>query len=280
MAAHRLSALLLATALVLGGRPARADDAGPSGDAPKLRDLCTDRPTKNTGACTVDPGHVQIESDLFNVTFDRSGGVDTNTYLITNPTLKYGLSRTLDLEASIAPLVVVTTRDRASGVTGRTTGVGDLYLRAKWNLAGDDGGAVSVALLPYLKVPTAPRGIGDRAVEGGLLLPVSITLPAKFSLAFTPEVDWLKNADDDGRHANMVQLVALGHPLGPVNLTAELWSDLNFDPAGEITQYSADLGVAWIPKHAPNLQFDGGVNLGLNRVTPGVQAYVGVSRRF
>ncbi len=280
MAANRLPALLLATALGLSSLAARAGDAPPAADGAKLRDLCTDRPTKNTGACTVDPGHFQIESDLFNVTLDRSGGVDTNTYLITNPTLKYGLTRTLDVEASIAPLVVVTTRDRATGASARTTGIGDLYLKAKWNLAGDDGGAVAVALLPYVKAPTAPRGVGDRAFEGGLLLPVSITLPAKFSLAFTPEVDFLKNAGDDGRHANMVQLVALGHPLGPLNATAELWSDLNFDPAGEVTQYSADLGVAWIPKRAPNLQFDGGVNLGLNRVTPGVQAYVGVSHRF
>jgi hypothetical protein len=30
----------------------------------------------------------------------------------------------------------------------------------------------------------------------------------------------------------------------------------------------------------PTLQLDGGVNLGLKRATPGVQAYAGISHRF
>jgi hypothetical protein len=65
-----------------------------------------------------------------------------------------------------------------------------------------------------------------------------------------------------------------------VTLSAEIWTDVNFDPAGRATQLSADLGAAWVPPTQPNLQFDGGVNLGLDNRTPGVQAYIGVSRRF
>ena len=47
-----------------------------------------------------------------------------------------------------------------------------------------------------------------------------------------------------------------------------------------LTTLKPDLGAAWIPSSQPNLQLDGGVNLGLNSRTPGVQAYVGISRRF
>ena len=250
-------------------------------DAPaKLRDLCTDRPTKSTGPCTVDPGHFQVESDIFNIVVDHTGGVDTNTYLFTNPTLKYGVTRTLDLEVSLAPVVEVTTSDRTTGARSDTTGVGDLYLRAKLNLTGDDGGTIGFALVSYVKAPTARSGIGDGAVEGGVLAPISVSLPAKFSLSLSPEIDLLKDQSGDGRHANLVNLIGLSHPAGPFVLAAEVWSDANFDPAGTVTQYSADLGVSWIPARRPNLQFDGGVNLGLNRVTPGVQAYVGVSHRF
>ena len=54
-------------------------------------------------------GHFQYESDLFNGTFFREGGVTNDTYLVTNPTLKYGLTKTLDIEANIAPYEVVTT---------------------------------------------------------------------------------------------------------------------------------------------------------------------------
>ena len=65
-----------------------------------------------------------------------------------------------------------------------------------------------------------------------------------------------------------------------ISLSAELWCDANFDPSGTVTQGSFDLGAAWIPAKAPDFQFDGGVNLGLNKATPGVQAYVGISHRF
>lgn len=275
---NRFLALCAVAATNLIASVASAEDS--AAGAPKLRDLCTDRPTKSTGPCTVDPGHFQLESDIFNFVVDRTGGVDTNTYLFTNPTVKYGLTQTLDLEVSVTPAIEVTTFDRASHAKSNVTGVGDLYLRAKLNLTGDDGGTVGLALVPYLKVPTARAGIGNGAVEGGALVPMSISLPGKFSLSLSPELDLLKNQGDSGRHANLINLVGIGHAIGPVTLAGELWSDVNFDPSGRIDQYSADLGVSWIPVNQPNLQLDGGLNFGLNGVTPGVQAYVGISRRF
>ncbi len=275
MSNTRRALWIFALAIVCAARASQAQET-----PAKLRDLCTDRPTKSTGPCTVDAGHFQIESDLFNATRDRTGGLNTETYLFTNPTLKYGVTPTLDLEASFAPFVEVKTRDRATDLKTETTGVGDLYLRAKLNLAGGDGGAVGFALVPYLKLPTARAGIGDGVVEGGLLAPISAALPANFALSLSPEVDLLKNQADDGRHANLINLIGISHPAGPLTLAAEFWSDVNFDPAGTITQYTADIGLSWIPAKQPNLQLDGGVNFGLNRVTPGLQAYVGVSRRF
>jgi hypothetical protein len=269
--------------LWLVGLSAGAFGSGPawaqSADT-KLRDLCTDRPTKSTAPCTVDPGQFQLESDLFNGTFDRSGGVSTNTYLFTDPTLKYGIAPTLDVEVSLAPVVEVATRDRSTGARTDTTGVGDLYLHAKLNLDGERGGTLGLALAPYVKIPTARSRIGNGAMEAGLIAPISVSLPARFALSLDPEVDLLKDQSDDGRHANLVNLIGLSHPAGPLSLGVELWSDVDFDPGRTVTQYSADLGVAWVPPQRPNLQFDGGVNLGLNRVTPGVQAYVGISRRF
>ena len=249
--------------------------------APVLRALCTDRPTKSTSPCTVDSGHWQVESDLTNVTIDRSGGVTTKTVLLTNPTLKYGLSKTLDLEVNFAPWQIASTRDRASGVTSRNSGIGDLYARVKLNLLGDDGGNVSFALSPYVKLPTAKAGLGNGVVESGLVVPINFNLPAKFSLVIDPEVDVLENAAGDGRHLNASGLLSLSRPISPtLTASVEVWSDVNFDPAGRRVQYSADIGAAWIPSKYPNVQFDGGVNFGLNRVTPTAQLYLGVSHRF
>ena len=246
-----------------------------------LRSFCTDRPTKSTGPCTVDAGHLQIESDVYNVTVDTSGGATTTTWLVTNPTVKLGLTNTVDAEINIVPWETVTIRDRATGEVSRASGVGDLYARLKWNLLGDNSGNVAFALSPYVKAPTADSSIGNGAVEAGLIAPVNFNLPMNFSLVVDPEVDLLKNANDGSRHINTSGLLSLSRPISKtVTLSAEIWTDINFDPAGRTTQVSADFGAAWIPPTQPNLQLDGGVNLGLNSRTPGVQAYVGISRRF
>jgi hypothetical protein len=48
--------------------------------------------------------------------------------------------------------------------TTRLAGVGDTFARLKINLRGDDGCAVALALLPYVKLPTARAGLGNGAV--------------------------------------------------------------------------------------------------------------------
>jgi hypothetical protein len=252
----------------------------PTPDA-DLRSFCADRPTKSTGPCTVDAGHLQFESDIANVTWATTGGVDTTSALYTNPTLKLGLTNTLDVEINIAPYQTVTSKDRTSGITTRGSGVGDLFLRAKLNLLGDDSGSVAIALEPFVKIPTAPKSVGNGAVEEGVLAPIQFTLPDSWTLALDPEADGLKNALDDGQHLNIQTPISFGRPISKtVTGFVELWLDENFEPSGHTTQASFDLAAAWIPAKRPNFQLDGGVNLGLNTQTPGVQAYVGVSQRF
>lgn len=245
------------------------------------RAFCTDRPTKSTGACTVDAGHLQYESDLVNFTYDRSDGVTTQTWLYTNPTLKLGLTNTLDVEVNVAPWETITTTDRASGAKTSVSGVGDLYFKAKLSLIGDDGGDVAIALAPYIKAPTARAGIGNGAVEGGLIVPLVFNLPQGWQLTVDPEADVLANQAGGGDHANLAGLLCFSHPVSKtLTASAEVWTDVNFDPSGVVHQYSADLGLAWIPASHPNIQLDGGVNIGLNNQTPAAQVYLGLSQRF
>jgi hypothetical protein len=252
----------------------------PTPDA-DLRSLCTDRPTKSTAPCTVDAGHWQVESDIYNFTTQTTDGVTTVTQLFTNPTLKLGITNTLDFEVNITPYEQVQIHDSVAGTTVTAGGVGDLFLKAKWNLIGDDGGNFAAAILPYVKVPTAGHVIGNGEVEGGVIAPLQWNLPANVQLAVVPELDSLANAAGSGHHPNTSLDFALAYPVTKeVTLDAELWGDMNFDPTGTVSQASFDLGAAWIPAKSPTLQLDAGVNLGLNRATPSVQAYVGVSHRF
>ena len=267
---------LFAAALITIASAAAGQSAPPS----MLRALCPDRPSKGTSACTVDQGHLQLETDLFNATYDRSGGVSTAVYLFTNPTLKFGVTDTFDIEANIAPYIRVTTHDHQTGARTTASGIGDLYLRAKLNIAGNSGGSFGLAVEPYVKAPTAPLGVGDGAWEGGAVVPISYNLPHGWSLGVTPEVDVLLDASGSGRHVAVQLPIGLGHAIGPLSGTVELWTSQAFDPSGTTRQYSLDFAVAWQPPKDANLQLDGGINLGLNSATPDVQIYVGAARRF
>ena len=246
----------------------------PSSDVPAL---CTDRPTKATSACTVPKGMVQIESDLINFSRLEVGGVRVDTILYTSPTIKYGIGDSTDIEAAITPYETIRVHGAGLG-SASIGGVGDLYLKVKQRLTATDANN-QFALLPYIKIPTAKLGIGNRKVEGGLIGTGQFGLGNGFTLTASPEIDLLSDGDLHGRHVQFVGALNLGKALtSNVSASVELWTAQNFDPSGTVHQYSIDGGLAWVAK--PNLQFDAGANFGLNQQTPDVQVYVGVSTRF
>jgi len=270
-------AVALAFALTLGAAPAAwAQEAPAAPAADSLQPICADRPTKANGPCTVDVGHFQLEGDIVNATFMHASGVTTDTWLLFNPSLKYGLTSNLDIEVNIAPLEIVRVKD-ATGAVNTQSGVSDLFLRVKYEFLNKPN--VQAALIPYVKAPTARSGLGNGAWEGGLIVPVNIKLSSALSFTLQPEVDDLENGAGDGHHLAASQDLSLGLSL-PHNLTlfAELWGQWAFDPAGTQRQYSADIAAAL--GLGRDSQLDAGVNFGLNRVTPGVAPYIGFSHRF
>jgi hypothetical protein len=245
--------------------------------AADLQPICPDRPSKGTGTCTVPAGHVQVETDLIDWTHDETGGVRSDFTVIGASLVKYGLSGSADVELGVTPVEI--SRVRGPDGSDRASGFGDLLLRSKLRLTGEDA-SVQVALDPFVKIPTAKRDLGNGKVEGGITLPVGVSLgKGPLSLAFSPEFDWRADADGHGRHPAMIQLVDLGISARPrLSLTAELWGQWNWDPAGTVKQYSADAAVAYLLTN--DLQLDAGANFGLNRDTPDLELYTGVSKRF
>ena len=238
--------------------------------------ICTDRPTKSNAACTVPEGMVQVEADLFSWTRLAAGPARTDVLVYTNPVVKYGLGPNSDIQLNIAPLVEV--RTRADGQTISQRGVGDLTLRFKQRLTGPNS-RVQVALLPFVKAPTAERGIGNGEWEGGVIVPVQVPV-GKATLTLVPQVNLLADAlSPDDRHLEFQGVVNLAYPVAPrTTMAVELWTSQNWDPAGAVRQYSADAAVSYLLND--ELQLDIGGNFGLNRATPDVQLYVGVSARF
>ena len=244
----------------------------------QMRSFNTDRPTKSNVPYTVDAGHFQYETDLVNFTHQVSGSTHIDTLLVPNPTFKVGVTNNADLEVNV-PFAGVHTYDSAGGASSTLWGIGDTYVRSKVNLWGNDGGDTAAAIIPYVKAPSAPIGIGNGAVEGGLIGPIAFSLPNSFTLLLVPEIDVLRDSLNNGYHGNYVFDVNLSREvIKNVTVYAELWSDYNADPTARATLMSFDTAVAWV--FLPNTQIDFGANFGLTSATPVVQVYTGLSQRF
>ena len=237
--------------------------------------ICTDRPAKANAVCTVPAGRVQIETSGLGWSLTDLGGLHTELLTIGASVVKFGLSERSDFQMAFTPYAELRTRN---GPQRRVSGSGDLVVRYKYRLTGSDA-PVQIAAIPFAKLPTASDGLGNGAVEGGLAIPVSFALFGPATMTFGPELDVLADADGNGRHVALVNVVNVSAPIAPrLTLAGELWTNLNFDPDGTVEQVSADVALAYSVSN--DLQFDMGANLGLTRDTADVELYAGLSLRF
>jgi hypothetical protein len=239
--------------------------------------ICADRPGKATSACTVPAGHWQIETGLADWTLQKGGGERDSLLVIGETTVKYGVTDSADLEVDVTPWQRESSR--FDGSDASTRGFGDLNFIYKQRLTSTDA-AVQVVAMPFIKAPTARRSLGNGKWEGGLLIPIGYAIPkTPLSLALTPELDWVADADGHGHHAAMAQVASLGwQATDKLNLSAEIWGAWDWDSSGTTRQASADAAAAYLLSNS--VQLDAGANFGLNRNTPDIELYAGVSKRF
>ena len=263
-----IRAALAAAPLLLAAGTARAEG---------LRDLCPDRPGLGTPACTMDPGHVQVEIGLGDWTLTRQGR-DREDDLATGDLLvRYGLNSSLEMQVGWTAYTHI--RTRSGNVVAHDGGTGDVTIALRQNLHNPDGSGFSIAIMPYATLPTGSDGIGAGDWAAGVLVPVSYELPHGFALALTAEADAAVDADGNGRHFAYSAVLGLDMKLAEkVGATAELSLARDEDPSGHTTTALAGLSANWTPND--NLQLDVGANAGLNRNAPDVELYFGVARRF
>lgn len=266
MASIRIATLALAAALLAGAAQAQE------------RDFCPDRPGKGSPPCVLDKGRFQVEVSGVDATLGRSDGVSTHDLAYGGLELRLGLASAVEGQLSWTPYERVRTRDH--GVTSVVSGAGDLGLALRWSLKNPAGDGLSIAAQPFIVAPTGADGIGGDAWQGGVIVPVSVPLDADWSLSLSPEIDARPDADGSGRHAGYALAGGVGRMVGPVNLGAELWVDVDDDPSARVTKASFDVTAAWTPKRLKDVQLDASAYVGLNRRTPDVQLVVGLAHRF
>lgn len=247
-----------------------------------LREMATDRPDKTESAYTLDAGHYQIEMDLLTYTYDRSreGGenLTMEAWAIAPINLKVGVLNNVDLQIIAETYNIQRTKNRDTNDTTRVSGFGDLLLRCKTNLWGNDGGPSALSVMPFVKIPTARRDLGNGALEGGIIFPFAMELPAKWGFGGQAEIDWLQDSNRSDYHEEIINTVTVSHDIaGKLAGYVEVFSNL-----------STERGAKWIATFdfgftyaiTRDIQLDAGMNIGLTDAADDLNPFIGLSMRY
>jgi Putative MetA-pathway of phenol degradation len=245
----------------------------------QLRDFSTDRPGKSHSSKTVDAGHFQIESDFVIYTRDPGGDdrPSSRSYSVGTPIFKFGVNDSIDIEVATAVFNYLSQSGGGSPpLVAR--GFGDTAVGAKINLFGNDSGNQSLALLPFVKFPTAAPNIGNGFTE--FMLNAPYTIDAKpWSLTLEPNFGILRDSTNTGYRENYGFIANLNRSffseklIGAIEVAADFSSEAGSEP-----KVSIDPSLQYLLTR--DLQLDVGIYIGANRATPRYIAYTGISYRY
>lgn len=246
----------------------------------RLRPLSANRPDTTESPYTVDAGHLQIEMSFVEWTRDqpRNTSERTTTRSIAPVMFILGVLEHVDLEIGLQPYIRQRTENRSDGSVMVGSGFGDTTVRVKFNLWGNDDGDTAFALLPYVKLPTADDSVGNGRVEGGILLPLAIKLPAEFDLAVMAEFDVLRNPQNSRYVGDFLHSASLSREIvGPLAGFVEYVGQQRLSGA---QPYRATLNAGLTYGVSDDLQLDGGVGYGLNDAADDLRLFTGLAIRF
>lgn len=247
-----------------------------------MREMSTDRPDKTESAYTVDAGHFQIEMDLLSYAYDHDRAEGTNQrrdeWAVAPMNLKAGLLNDVDFQLVLETFGWRRTKDLTTGEILDQSGFGDLTLRLKKNFWGNDEGKTALTIMPFVKLPTNQDDLGNDDVEGGVIFPYAVELPAGFGLAGMSEFDLMHDEPGSGYHAEFINTITAGHQIiGNLDGYVEFYSAVSTENESRwVGTFDLGLTYAW----TDNLQLDAGVNIGVTESADDVNPFIGLSYRF
>ncbi len=243
------------------------------------RDLCAERPGLGRPACTIEPGHVMVETGLADWTRERDDDGRTDSIEVGDTLVRIGIGTSTELQVGWTPYGHQRLRDATTGAVTRTGRVGDALLGLKQNLAEPDGHGLSFALSPFVTLPVGRTPIGAGDWGGGIVAPLTYDLSDAVQLEFTAEADAAVDEDGHGRHLSYSGVAGAEWDVGHhIELVGEVQAIRDHDPDERTTQYLAGVSATWQPNG--HLQFDIGSAAGLNHAAPDMRVYGGISALF
>ena len=245
-----------------------------------LRELSADRPDKTDCPFTVDAGHFQVEMDYANYAWDRpigQPGVKTEGFQLAPMNLKVGVLNNLDFQLILSPWQSLRTEDENTGGIKKESGFGDVTPRAKLNLIGNDDGPFALALMPFVKIPTAQHDLGNGAVEGGVGIPYAFDV-SNWDLGFQTTFSVRHNEAGDRHHTEIANSVTVGHALiGKLKYFVEFFSSVSTEPNSD---WVGTFDTWFSYKLNKDLALDAGVYVGLTKAAENWHVWVGMTKRF
>ncbi|MEP2776386.1 MAG: transporter [Luteolibacter sp.] len=235
------------------------------GQTEKLRPLSTDRPDATESPYTVDEGHFQFELEIGALT--RDGG--KSSYTLGELNAKFGLDRMTDVQF-VLPLY--------EHVVGGEEGFGDMQIRLKRNLWGNDEEGTALAIMPFIGLPTGADGLSSDEVEGGVIVPFGFEGACGWGYGLQAELDVVADENGSGHHFAFLTSATAAHSLSEsVGVFFELVGIFSEGSEASV-EYYFNTGLTW--GVTETLQFDGGVRVGLSRDAADFSPFVGVSAKF
>ena len=193
---------------------------------------------------------------------------DTVTFMQSN--IKLGLDDRTDLQLVVDAYV---TEDVTNGED--SNGFGDVQVRLKRNLWGNDGGDSAFAIFPYVKIPTdTDRSNGE--FEGGMILPYARGLTDTLDLGLMAQFDVVYDDAGDEHDFEFLHTAVVGYPIhGDLGGYLEM---VGIYAEGGDYRASTNLGLTLQPD--PDLLLDAGVRVGVTDDVDDIGFFLGFTARY
>lgn len=143
---------------------------------------------------TIEPGRFSIEYSPVYYVREREPGVRVQTWSMPI-TFKLGVLQNLDVHVGFDPIIHGREDDRDSATRIITSGFGDVIVRGKYNLWGNDGDTdTALAVMPFVQIPTE-RIDGSRPIAFGVFMPFAWSVWEGFEIDWTPGFAGVRGID-------------------------------------------------------------------------------------
>lgn len=264
-----------------------------------MREFTSDRPTLSDSPYTIDAGHLQVESDFVGYTSSHQTKWHQVTYTTVlnapNPVLRLGLLENLEFELEVPTFerqyskkhfkfVPHTPTGSARMTTSHMdSGLGDVRIRFKQNLLGNEGGFCGLAFVPFVKLPTASAPIGNQHVEGGATIPINFNLGKNLTFFGQTQFDILLDDNGTAYHPAFSNYIGMSLPVKPISDDFQIYSELYTIVSGRSVQKDpvwVSIGTGVIDQVTDNLQLDANIAFGQSPSAPDYVVFTGVTWRY